>query len=201
MNDGVQWLPGSYSEGFCVAFCEKETSEGFIRRLGGNPAHCLMLTREQAEAVDLAGRYPEESDLEHCDLEEDDLRSAGFLIPEGEVIRVGSANGWAFAIQSFGSFLSDPSVAREASRGSRYISFGRTVNMAAWVQYAVDGDLINSFDPIHPVAGPSEGIDVEELQESADPTSVVLAQLEGRFQLETPRMTEFAPLLTATLGR
>ncbi|WAU78387.1 DUF6461 domain-containing protein (plasmid) [Streptomyces sp. Qhu-G9] len=201
MSDGVQWLPNSFSNGFCVAFCEEVTPNDFIFRLGGSPDRSLMLTREQAEAIDLASRYPDENDLESYDLNEDELKETGFLRSDAEVIRVGSANGWAFAIQSFGSFLSDSSIAREASRDGRYISFSRTVNMAAWVQYALHGELINSFDPIHPDAGGGEGIQTEGLDLSDDPASAILAQLEGRFNLEVPRTIEVQPLTTISLHR
>ncbi|MGV9967633.1 DUF6461 domain-containing protein [Streptomyces olivaceus] len=199
MSDGMQWLTRSFSEGFCVAFREGASPEEFIVTIGGDPTRSLMLTRAQAESIDLASRYPDEGDLESYNLDTDELRATGFLQPDVEVIRVGSFNGWAFAIQSFASFLSDSVVAREASRGSRYISFSQTVNMAAWVQYAVDGDLVNSFDPIHPVAGPADGLYVDELGQDA--TSAVLLQLEERFRLGVPSSTDVQPLMTVSLSR
>ncbi|MFH9439021.1 DUF6461 domain-containing protein [Streptomyces rochei] len=199
MSNGIQWLRHSFEEGFCVAFCEEITPEDFIRRIGGDPSKSLELTREQAEVIDLASRYPEEEDLESHDLDADELREIGFLRPDIEVLRVGSANGWAFSLQSFGSFMSDSGIARKASRGSRYISFTQTVNMASWVQYAVDGILINSFDPIHPVAGPAKGLQIDALGEN--PSAAMLAQLEERFRLEVPKDTDHQPLKTVALSR
>ncbi|MGV9913397.1 DUF6461 domain-containing protein [Streptomyces tendae] len=199
MSDGIQWLPESFSEGFCVAFCEGVTAEEFILKIGGDPNRCLMLTREQAESIDLASRYPEEEDLESYDLDADELRETGFLRSDVEVLRIGSTHGWAFAIQSFGAYLSDASIARKVSRGSRYISFSQTVNMAAWVQYVIDGRVINSFDPVHPVAGPTEGLRVDELEDA--PTFAILTQLEERFHLDVPKATDVQPLMTVSLRR
>ncbi|MER6678749.1 DUF6461 domain-containing protein [Streptomyces sp. NPDC000983] len=201
MSDGVTWLPESFSEGFCVAFCEGVSLEDFILRLGGNIDRSLMLTREQVEAIDLASRYPEMNELESYDLNEDELRDTAFMHPDAEIIRMGCISGWAYAIQSFGSYLSSPVTARQASRDTRYISFGQTVNMAAWVQYAVDGELVNSFDPLHPVGGSSEGIRVEGLEDSHDPAFSVLTQMEERFHLEIPRSTDIQPMMTVCVGR
>ncbi|MDL2082204.1 DUF6461 domain-containing protein [Streptomyces sp. GXMU-J15] len=202
MSDGVNWLLDSYSEGFCVAFCEGVTQEEFIRRIGGDPAHTLMLTRAQAEAINLAGRYPEMSDLEYYDLDDDELRESGFMEPGAEIVRTGRISEWAFAIQSFGAFLSESQIARQGSHGTRYVSFGRTVNMAAWVQYAIDGELMNSFDPLHPPRGRSlAGLQINELGNSDDPASAVLAHLEERFHIAIPIDADEQSLLTISLRR
>ncbi|MEU6230956.1 DUF6461 domain-containing protein [Streptomyces sp. NPDC047042] len=200
MSDGLQWLRTSFPEGFSVAFCEKVTPEDFIRRMGADPDGALMLTRDQAEAIDLCSRYPDENSLEFHDLDAEKLRELDFLRPNAEVLRFGSIAGWAFAIQSFGSYATNRSIGLEVSRSTRFVSFTRTANMASWVQYFVNGEVVNSFDPIHPVAGAVGGISVEGLAESEDPTSTVLARLEQEFSLEIPRATDFEPLESVVFG-
>ncbi|MFL9659563.1 DUF6461 domain-containing protein [Streptomyces sp. PB17] len=199
MSDGMLWLPDSFSEGFCVAFCEGVSPEEFVLKVGGDPNLALTLTREQAESIDLAARFPDEANLEYHDLDEAELREKGFLRSDAEVIRVGYFNGWTFSLQSFGTFMSNPAIALKASRSSRFISFSLTVNMAAWVQYAVGGNMINSFDPLHPVAGPAEGLHVDDLEDA--PAFATLAQLQERFHLAVPRTTDVQPLMTVALTR
>lgn len=200
MSDGLQWLRASFPEGFSVAFCEGATPEDFIRRLGADPDGSLMLTRDQAEAIELCSRYPEEGSLEFHDLDEEELRELNFLRPNAEVLRFGAIAGWAFAIQSFGSYATNRSVGLEVSRATRFVSFTRTANMASWVQYFVNGEVVNSFDPIHPVAADATGISVEGLAEAEDPASTVLTRLEQDFSLEIPRATDFEPLKSAVFG-
>jgi hypothetical protein len=200
MSDGLQWLCASFPEGFSVAFCEEVTPEDFIRRMGADPARSLTLTRDQAEAIELCSRYPDEDSLEFHDLNEEELRELGFIRPDAEVLRFGQISGWAFAIQSFGSYATNRSIGLEVSRSTRFVSFTRTVNMASWVQYFVNGEVVNSFDPIHPVAGAAGGIATESLAESEDPASTMLTLLEQEFSLEIPRATDFEPLTSVVFG-
>ncbi|WP_231157106.1 DUF6461 domain-containing protein [Streptomyces sp. CNZ748] len=200
MSDGLVWLQESFPEGFTVAFCEGLSPQGFIEALGGELNSTLMLTRDQSEAIELYGHFPEDTDLEAFDLDKEELNDMGFLRPDTAVLRFGAVNNWAFAIQSFGSFAAAPGVALHASAGRRYISFSRTANMACWFQYVIDGEVANSFDPLHPVQGRAGGLAVEEISVSDDPVSAVLCCLESQLSLSIPKSSDFDYRIAAAFG-
>ncbi|MCX5057129.1 DUF6461 domain-containing protein [Streptomyces sp. NBC_00452] len=201
MHDGLRWLPGSFPEGFSVTFCEGLSGLDLLQRLGANPECALSLRRDQAEIIDIYNRSPESVDLDSFDLDEDELNDKGFLERGIEVVRAGENGRWAFTIQSFGAYSATTRRAKSVSQGTRFISFNRTVNTASWVQYALNGHLIQSFDPLHPQMNTPGGVPFPGLVKAEDPGMRVLQVLEESLGLSIPRSSNQTGLLSVPLGR
>jgi hypothetical protein len=201
MSDGLRWLPESFPEGFSVTFCEGLSGLEVLERMGADPECVLSLTRDQAEILEMCNRSTESVALDPFDLDEEELRHCGFLERDIEVVRAGEIEGWAFTIQSFGAYSTTARRAKNASRGTRFVSFTRTVNTASWMRYAVDGVLVQSFDPLHPKSGDAGGVAFPGLGGAADPGMRVLEVLEEALGLRAPQSLDFDPLLSASLTR
>ncbi|WSP77629.1 DUF6461 domain-containing protein [Streptomyces sp. NBC_01236] len=116
-------------------------------------------------------------------------------------MRAGSVEGWSFAIQASVSYVCARSYLRTLARGTRVVAVNMDVNIRQRVEYAVDGHILSSFDPI----SPHDDIGVEPSALAWPPGEVmgpteVLGQIEARFGLWVPRNSENQRLPTAALS-
>ncbi|MET8684516.1 DUF6461 domain-containing protein [Streptomyces sp. NPDC004732] len=186
MNNGLLWLPSAYSEGFSVAFCAGESAQGMLAKMGADPAHMIALSGGEAEAIEMHNFEPDDTDLESIDLDVTELQEHGFLGPDAVILRAGSFDGWAFAIQSFGTYATDARMNERISVETQCISYSRTVNADTWVQYAKHGEIVDSFDPFVPGAADPDWLDLDELAAAHDENAYVLGRLESHFNLYVP---------------
>lgn len=136
------------------------------------------------------------------DMDEEALEALGFLRPEANaIIRAGSVEGWSFAIQASTSYVSARNYLPTLSQGTRVVAVTMDVNITQRVEYAVDGRVLSSFDPIFP--GDDIGADPSALAwpagEPMDPAEV-LEQTGARFGLWVPQDSENQRLPAAALS-
>lgn len=186
MNDGLQWLPNAYSEGFSVIFCAGESADGLLRKIGASPARILPLTSGEAEAITVFNYDPDGIDLEGVGLDEAGLRERGFLHPDAAVLRAGAVDGWAFAIQNLGTYSAETKMNEMASVGTRCVSYSQTINADIWVQYSENGQIVDAFDPLAPGNADPQWLLRAELLTADDEDTYVLSRLESSFGLYVP---------------
>jgi len=121
-DDGVQWLPDVFQLGFAVTFARGLAVDELMTRMGGNPRSISPLTRAEAEKLELADR------------------------DAGPVVRFGEANGWAFAVESWGNLGGRSAVLREVSVGTEAVVAAMTAKATKTLSYAKDGEIVCRFD-------------------------------------------------------
>ncbi|MEU1131080.1 hypothetical protein ABZ383_14660 [Streptomyces sp. NPDC005900] len=194
MSDGLRWTLQAYPEGFSVSFTKGLDAARLIDRIGPRNASTLLLSREQAEAIDLFNHHPDETDLESVELDEEECRNLGFIDRNVHILRIGEIEGWAFALQSFDTYAASRRIAELASATTRHIAFSCTSNADVWVQYSVDGAVVDSFDPLYPPRTSEGGLNIRGLEGAADPIASVLTHLESTEGLSIPREADFTSL-------
>ncbi|GAA2662390.1 DUF6461 domain-containing protein [Streptomyces vastus] len=203
MTDGLRWVYEAYDFGYSLVFCEDLTPEEVLERLGARRESVFPLTAFEAREIETRNAADEPYDLDHLDdLDVEAVEELGFLRPStNAVIRAGSIEGWAFAIQASVSYVSAVSYLPTLSRGIRVIAVSRDVNAVQRVEYAVDGRVLSSFDPLFPAY--DDGAEPLALGwpsgERMSPTQV-LEQLESRFGLWVPKDSEERRLPAAGLS-
>ncbi|GGK44707.1 DUF6461 domain-containing protein [Streptomyces flaveus] len=150
MTDGLRWVAEAYDFGYSLIFCEDLAPEEVLVRLGAWRESVLFpLTRRQAQEIEVRNSADEPYDLDF--LEDPDVEAVeerGFLQREADaIVRAGSIEGWAFAIQASTSYVSARNYLPVLSRGARVIAVSKDVNAVRRVEYAVDGSVLSSFDP------------------------------------------------------
>lgn len=200
MTDGLQWLRDAYPEGFSVVFRASETPEGLLVKMGADPRNILRLTSAEAGAVDIFNYDPDGENLDDAGLDEEELREHGFLNSDAHVLRAGGIEGWAFAIEQYRAYATEPKIAEMLSLGSRYVTFSRSANTDVWVQYAENGVVIDAFDPILPGDATPTWLSVDEMLASDDSTGHVLGRLESQLALYVPHSAVTERLASAAFN-
>ncbi|WP_431789174.1 hypothetical protein HLK56_32005 [Streptomyces sp. G9] len=204
MTDGLRWILEAYPFGYSLIFCEDLTPEEVLERLGAQRESVFPLTRVEAQEIEVRNAADEPYDLDHLDdLNVEAVEELGFLRRETDaVVRAGSVEGWAFAIQASTSYISARNYAPTLSRGTRLIAVSRDVNAMQRVEYAVDGRVLSSFDPGIP--GSDDGAEPSALAWPSDgegmSSSQVLEHLESQFGLWVPKDSEERRLPAAALS-
>ncbi|MFF0015150.1 DUF6461 domain-containing protein [Streptomyces sp. NPDC005374] len=203
MTDGLRWVSDAYPFGYSLVFCEGLTPEEVLRRLGARLGSLFPLTRHEAQEIEVRNSMDEPFDLDHLeDLDVERVEELGFLRRSVDaVVRAGTIEGWAFAVQASTSYVSAVGYLPALSRGTRVVTACRDVNAVQRVEYAVDGRVLSSFDPLIPAyddgAEPSAlGPPFREGMESAQ----VLEELATRFGLWLPKNSEASRLPAAGLS-
>jgi hypothetical protein len=203
MTDGLRWVYGAYPFGYSVVFCERLAPEDVLVRLGARRESLFPLTRCEAQEIEVRNAADEPYELDHLeDLDVEAVEALGFLRRETDaVVRAGSVEGWAYAIQAFTSYVSARAYLPAFSRGTRVIAVSRDINAVQRVEYAVDGSVLSSFEPgMNPAY--NDGADPSAFpwpSSVADPLQV-LEHLETEFGLWVPKASENQPLPAAALS-
>ncbi|MFJ2854555.1 DUF6461 domain-containing protein [Streptomyces rubiginosohelvolus] len=162
------------------------------------------LTRVEAQETEVRNAADDPYDLDHWgDLNVEAVEALGFLRRETDaVVRAGSIEGWAFAIQASTSYVSAWNYAPTLSRGTRLIAVSRDVNAVQRVEYTVYGRVLSSFDPGIPAF--DEGAEPSALAWPLDGEGTsspqVLEHLESRFGLWVPKDSQERRLPAAALS-
>ncbi len=190
----------AYDTGLMVTFVADRTPDDVLRILGAEPDDIFPLTRSAAEAIERHNGDPDSagSEIDLDELDDEDLRARGFLVPDGKVVRAGQAGSWVYVIES-----SLPGIAREdaelLSEGTTVYSVSQTVNAAAWFTYAQDGEVRASCNPFYPQGDLPAGLDPEALRFSGAALKRVLTFLEEQAGIFIPGEADWTPLPSACL--
>lgn len=177
MTDGLRWVAEAYDFGYSLVFCEDLAPEEVLVRLGAWRESVLFpLTRMQAQEIEVRNSADEPYDLDFLeDLDVEAVEERGFLQREADaIVRAGSIEGWAFAIQASTSYVSARNYLPVLSRDTRVIAVSKDVNAVRRVEYAVDGSVLSSFAPGIPA-----------YNDGADP-SAFPASVSGAAEHRTP---------------
>ncbi|MFI6434192.1 DUF6461 domain-containing protein [Streptomyces sp. NPDC050759] len=172
-------------------------------RLGARRESVLFpLTRVQAQEIEVRNSADEPYDLDFLeDLDVEAVEERGFLRREADaIVRSGSIESWAFAIQASVSYVSARDYLPVLSRGTRVIAVSRDINAVQRVEYAVDGSVLSSFEPgMNPAY--NDGADPSALPwpSSVADSRQVLEHLETEFGLWVPKASENQRLPAAAL--
>ncbi|MFI5481639.1 DUF6461 domain-containing protein [Streptomyces rubiginosohelvolus] len=192
------------STSYSLIFCEDLAPEEVLELLGAQRESVFPLTRIEAQEIEVRNASDELYDLDHLDdLNVEAAEELGFLRRETDaVVRAGSVEGWAFAIQASTSYISARNYAPTLSRGTRLIAVSRDVNAMQRVEYAVDGRVLSSFDPGIP--GSDDGAEPSALAWPSDGEGMsseqVLEHLESQFGLWVGKDSEERRLPAAALS-
>lgn len=201
MTDGLRWVCQAYPFGYTLVFCEGLAPEQVLLRLGARRESLFPLTRVEAQEIEVRNAADEPFDLDHLDgLDVEAVEERGFLRPEADaVLRAGTIEGWAFAVQTSTSYVSAHDYLPALSRGTRVVTACRDVNATKRVEYAVDGRALSSLDPGVPAY--DDGVDPSALAwPTADGSMTapeVMEWLEHRFGLWLPKASEHRRLPAA----
>ena len=204
MTDGLRWVAEAYPFGYSLVFCEGLTPEEVLRRLGARRESLFPLTRHEAQEIEVRNAMDEPFGLDHLeDLNVEAVEELGFLRRSVDtVMRAGSIEGWAFAVQASTSYVSAVDYLPALSSGSRVLAASCDVNATQRVEYAVDGQVLSSFDPGIPAY--DDGVDPSVLAWPPGAGSMsppqVLEYLESRFGLWVPKDSEERRLPAAGLS-
>lgn len=197
-------MSAAYPFGYTLIFCEGLAPDEVLVRLGAWRESALFpLTRLQAQCIEVRNSADEPYDLDFLeDLDVEAVEERGFLRREADaIVRAGSIEGWAFAIQASTSCVSARDYLPGLSRGTRVIAVSRDVNATQRVEYAVDGSVLSSFDPGIPAY--NDGADPSAFPWPSPPEGLdspqVLERLETEFGLWVPKASENQRLPAAAL--
>jgi hypothetical protein len=114
-------------QAFCLSLVRGLDEAELLRRLGGERSQPGTLTL--AEAGELAGSF-----------------HAGYP----QIILAAKADGWSVAVENNGWEGSRPEVLRALSQGTQAASVYQNVNALRSFNYAVDGEVLVTFEPLFP---------------------------------------------------
>ncbi|MEU1106652.1 DUF6461 domain-containing protein [Streptomyces tibetensis] len=137
-----------YQFGYCAVFARGIAPAELLARAGGGALRPVVLTRTQADHIEALGEDIDEDDVPEVDF--DQLQDSGVLASDGPVLRAGEHDGWAFVIESEGSYLAADDVVKSVSRETVALSLRDSESGSCWISYAEDGEIISSFDPLFP---------------------------------------------------
>ncbi|WP_328771754.1 DUF6461 domain-containing protein [Streptomyces sp. NBC_00286] len=204
MTDGLRWVAEAYDFGYSLIFCEDLAPEEVLVRLGAWRESVLFpLTRQQAQEIEVRNSADEPYDLDFLeDLDVEAVEERGFLQRYADaIVRAGSIEGWAFAIQASTSYVCARDYLPVLSRGTRVIAVSRDINAVQRVEYAVDGSVLSSFDPgMNPAHNDGADPSAFPWPSSVSDSRQVLEHLETEFDLWVPKASENQLLLAAALS-
>lgn len=146
-SNGLQWLLDAYDLGFCVLFARGLEAGELLARMGGEPQRAVALSRLDADALSAIGSpYVPRDSVDLSGLDVGDLERRGLLDGDDPVVRVGSCQGWAFAIEDGGARGSSREVVTSVSRGTKAVSLLRNINALTLFTYAEHGNVVCTFD-------------------------------------------------------
>ncbi|MFE0626867.1 DUF6461 domain-containing protein [Streptomyces sp. NPDC058864] len=176
-DDGIRWIAGAFDT-YCLTFARGLEVAELVRRMGGDPGGI----REGLSADD-AMQWSDE---------------------KGQVARLGTCGGWAFALEHWSVEGMDRGTLRAVSRGTEAVVYLNAGVPPRWFLYAEDGRIVGDFEPgveAAQLGGEDPGRLVPAMQQVglllADGTSApdaggedeILAMGERRFGLALPRDT------------
>ncbi|KOT99369.1 hypothetical protein ADK70_03915 [Streptomyces rimosus subsp. pseudoverticillatus] len=127
MSDGLQWVAerGAFEMGYWIVFARGLSAEELVSRLEGDFAAMTLMS--WSDAVELEMEAEDEDE---------------------QVVRVGSCQGWAFAVAEYGPLGErTDELVQAASAGTEAVSVSRTVNADTWFLHAKDGETLCEFEP------------------------------------------------------
>jgi hypothetical protein len=149
-ENGLRWIADAYSTSFTLTLSEGLSPYELLRRVGAEERNIVPLTRSAAYELLLRDEEDHISDLGFLDWEDEaavaQLTSAGFLpAPPGTIVRAGSVEGWAYALEEF-HCQTDTYLAALSERG-RAFCVHRNAKGFSHVGYACRGEVVTSFEP------------------------------------------------------
>jgi Family of unknown function (DUF6461) len=122
------WLTDHWlRQAFCFSLVRGLDEAEVLRRLGGERSQPRRLSL--GDAAELSGSF-----------------QAGYP----QLVLAGRAGGWVVAVEDNGWEGSRPEVLRALSGGTQAVSVYQNVNALGSFNYAVDGALLVSFEPLFP---------------------------------------------------
>ncbi|WP_406173074.1 DUF6461 domain-containing protein [Streptomyces sp. NBC_00996] len=136
--DGIAWIREAL-DAYCVTFARGLSVDELVRRLGTDPAR--ILPSVSAHEAELLAR------------------------DEGPVARLGTGNGWAFALESASAEGTDRRTLRRVSEGTEAVMLLDSGMPPYWFVHARNGEIAADFEP---------GVEAEQIG-GTDPSFLVPA--------------------------
>lgn len=140
--DGVAWIREAF-DAYCVTFARGLSVAELVHRIGSDPERILPSVSAD-EALRLAR-------------------------DEGPVARLGTSNGWAFAMESASAEGTDRRTLQRVSRGTDAVMLLDSGTPPYWFVHARDGEIASDFEP---------GVEAEQIG-GTDPSFLVPAMREA----------------------
>ncbi|MGD1222745.1 MULTISPECIES: DUF6461 domain-containing protein [Streptomyces] len=186
--DGIAWIRETY-DAYCVTFAKGLSAEELVRRMGGDPGR-IMPSLSAEDALELAG-------------------------DKGPVARLGTSNGWAFALEPASAEGTDRRLLRRVSEGTEAVMLLDSGMPPYWFVHARDGEIAADFEPgveAEQIGGSDPSFLVPAMQsagmllpdgtadpEDWEPEQRILTVAERVFALDLPRTALEAGTLPAVL--
>ncbi|MFD6294189.1 DUF6461 domain-containing protein [Streptomyces sp. NPDC060235] len=146
---GLQWIANQYDTGYTFTLCEGITPRELLVRIGARAQHILELTDLDVTELQSRSEDGHLSDLDFLDWEDEErvaqLQGAGFLSRPDVVVRAGSTQGWAYAVEHFSSRATNYLDA--LSHGTRAYAVFRSGAGMQQVGYACQGRVLAYYEP------------------------------------------------------